>query len=195
MTDNSRRDFLRKVTAGSAALAAGTITSYASNEMTGQVSPDSSENIESRLIVPKAKGLKITGTFLDEISHGNFDRNAFIAKRNAFITSEVGLTSEEATAFIPLINELQQKMFDIGHEYRQMSRSLKQKADASDAEYTRTVEAGLNAELKQAQLQKEYYEKFKKILSPKKIYLYKRAELKFAREFMKDGDRRQGDNK
>ncbi len=69
MTDNSRRDFLRKVTAGSAALAAGTITSYASNEMTGQVSPDSSENIESRLIVPKAKGLKITGTFLDEISH------------------------------------------------------------------------------------------------------------------------------
>ncbi len=127
--------------------------------------------------------------------HGNFDRNAFIAKRNAFITSEVGLTSEEATAFIPLINELQQKMFDIGHEYRQMSRSLKQKADASDAEYTRTVEAGLNAELKQAQLQKEYYEKFKKILSPKKIYLYKRAELKFAREFMKDGDRRQGDNK
>src|SRR5574344_1926415 len=69
MTDNSRRYFLRKVTAGSAALAAGTITSYASNEMTGQVSPDSSENIESRLIVPKAKGLKITGTFLDEISH------------------------------------------------------------------------------------------------------------------------------
>ena len=37
MTDNSRRDFLRKVTAGSAALAAGTITSYASNEMTGHV--------------------------------------------------------------------------------------------------------------------------------------------------------------
>jgi Spy/CpxP family protein refolding chaperone len=122
--------------------------------------------------------------------HGNFDRDAFIAKRNAFITSEAGLTNEEAAAFIPLINELQKKMFDIGHEYRQMARSLKQKTDASDAEYTRTVEAGLNAELKQAQLQKEYYEKFKKILSPKKIYLYKRAELKFAREFMKGGDKR-----
>ncbi|MFA6768570.1 MAG: DUF4434 domain-containing protein [Parabacteroides sp.] len=69
MTDNSRRNFLKKVTTGSAMLAAGTITSYASNETAGFVSPDSSENIENRLIVPRGKGLKITGTFLDEISH------------------------------------------------------------------------------------------------------------------------------
>ena len=30
---------------------------------------DEEERIESTLIVPKAQGLKITGTFLDEISH------------------------------------------------------------------------------------------------------------------------------
>lgn len=120
---------------------------------------------------------------------GAFDRDAFIAKRNAFIVSEAGLTNEEAAAFIPVVNELQKKMFDIGREYRQMAKSLKHNADASDAEYTKTIEAGLNVELKQAQLQREYYEKFKKILPPKKIYLYKRAELKFAREFMRNGDK------
>ena len=34
-------------------------------------------------------------------------------------------------------------------------------------------------------LETDNYEKFKKILSPKKLYKYKRAEGKFAREFMR----------
>ena len=39
----------------------------------------------------------------------HFDREAFEARRNAFITAEVGLTPEEAAQFIPLCNELRQK--------------------------------------------------------------------------------------
>ena len=39
----------------------------------------------------------------------HFDREAFEARRNAFITAEVGLTPEEAAQFIPLCNELRQQ--------------------------------------------------------------------------------------
>lgn len=120
--------------------------------------------------------------------HKNFDREAFLAKRNAYITAEVGLTPEEAASFIPLCNELQEKLFEAGRECRKLSKELWQNPEADDAEYTKANDECVNVNLKQAQLEKEYYEKFKKILSPKKIYKYRRAELKFAREFMK-GDR------
>ena len=53
----------------------------------------------------------------------------------------------------------------------------------------------MSVNIKRAQLEKEYYEKFKKILPPKKLYKYKRAEGKFAREFMKGGDDRKEENR
>jgi len=63
--NNSRRDFLKKSTLmGIAALAAPVIGS--SNENTSVASLSAKDNT---LIVPKAKGLRISGTFLDEISH------------------------------------------------------------------------------------------------------------------------------
>ena len=57
--------------------------------------------------------------------HRNFDREAFFAKKNAFITAEMGLTPEEAASFIPLCNELQEKMFEAGRECRKLSKDLK----------------------------------------------------------------------
>jgi len=63
--NNSRRDFLKKSTLlGIAALAAPVIGSANENS-----SISSLYTKDNNLIVPKAKGLKITGTFLDEISH------------------------------------------------------------------------------------------------------------------------------
>lgn len=120
--------------------------------------------------------------------HKHFDREAFEAKRNAYITAEVGLTPEEAAQFIPLSNELRQKLFEVGRDCRRLSREVRYKENATDAEYSKVVDDCLEVNFKEAQLEKEYYEKFKKILSPEKLYKYRNAEYKFARSFMK-GDR------
>ena len=127
--------------------------------------------------------------------HRNFDREAFFAKKNAFITAEMGLTPEEAASFIPLCNELQEKMFEAGRECRKLSKDLKHNENATDADYLKVIDECVSVNMRQAQLQKEYYEKFKKILSPKKLYRYKRAEGKFAREFMRGGDDRKEENR
>ena len=67
---NSRRDFLKQVSVTGAAFAAGSLASCAAgNDSGSDMVKQSSNNIESKLIVPKAQGLKITGAFLDEISH------------------------------------------------------------------------------------------------------------------------------
>ena len=121
----------------------------------------------------------------------HFDKEAYYAKRNAYITAEVGLTPQEAAEFIPLCNELQEKLFEVGRECRKLTRDIGQEKDGSDADYLKAIDECVNVNMMQAQLELEYYEKFKKILSPKKLYKYRRAEGMFAREFMKGG----GENK
>ena len=70
METNNRRDFLKKAAlAGASALVAPSLFA-ADGEGRGELSPKiKAGDLESKLIVPKNNGLKITGTFLDEISH------------------------------------------------------------------------------------------------------------------------------
>ena len=69
MKTNDRRDFLKKsVLAGASLFAAPSFLSTASNKE-GCLFPISGTDLGDTLIVPKNNGLKITGTFLDEISH------------------------------------------------------------------------------------------------------------------------------
>jgi len=71
MERNERRDFLKKAAlAGASAMVIPSLMGFKEEESIGRaggLKPDGS--IESKLIVPKNNGLKITGTFLDEISH------------------------------------------------------------------------------------------------------------------------------
>ncbi|WP_321518776.1 DUF4434 domain-containing protein [uncultured Bacteroides sp.] len=71
MERKERRDFLKKAAlAGASAVVIPSLMGFKEEEHIGRVGelkPDGF--IESKLIVPKNNGLKITGTFLDEISH------------------------------------------------------------------------------------------------------------------------------
>lgn len=64
-SSKSRRDFFKKASFGGLAALAIPSAGLASSNKNWE----ENQEIESNLIVPKAKGLKITGTFLDEISH------------------------------------------------------------------------------------------------------------------------------
>ncbi len=62
--NSSRRDFFKKASLSGIAAMAVPLSGMAAAEADASFPAD-----ENRLIVPKAAGLKITGTFLDEISH------------------------------------------------------------------------------------------------------------------------------
>src|SRR5665648_544792 len=64
-TKNSRRNFLAKSSFVGLSALSMSLTSFAGNELVPGPLPDTT----SKLILPKGQGLKITGTFLDEISH------------------------------------------------------------------------------------------------------------------------------
>lgn len=129
----------------------------------------------------------VTGIFLTVMAQddkGKFDREVFMAKRNAYITASAGLTADEAAAFIPIENEMQRKKFEIGRDCRKLARRSRSKEGLTEEEQQKLVDCTTETRLKEAKLEKEYHEKFKRILSVEKLYKYQEAEARFMREFM-----------
>jgi hypothetical protein len=117
----------------------------------------------------------------------------FRAKRIAFITEKVKLTPEEAEAFWPLANELQEKKYDLNKPLREERRKQKaSKTPLTEADYLKIIDANADISVKEAQLNREYLEKIKKTLSAEKIFKYQRAEEEFMRQMFSPKNREPG---
>ncbi|MCH5327427.1 MAG: hypothetical protein J1E02_00265 [Coprobacter sp.] len=111
----------------------------------------------------------------------------FKAEKRAYLVKEIGLTPAEEKQFFPLYDELQSKKFELNRTVRtEMRRIARPNTPVSDKEYAESAAAINDLPLQEALLDKEYFEKFKKILSPQKLYLYKKAEMQFARKILKE---------
>jgi hypothetical protein len=107
----------------------------------------------------------------------------FRAKRIAYITDKVKLTPAEAQVFWPLANELQEKKYELNKPLREEWRKQKASQTAlTEADYLKIIDANADIRIKEAQLNKEYLEKFKKTLSAEKIFKYQKAEEELMRQ-------------
>lgn len=114
-----------------------------------------------------------------------FDYEDFKQKKYNYLVKEIGLTDKETKDFLPLTDELMQKKYELNKELRIEIRALRKKKNISDSEYNAINEKVLDTRIKEATLEKEYYQKFKKVLSPEKIFKYQRAEKDFMRKVVK----------
>lgn len=134
-------------------------------------------------------------------SHGNDQQRLspeeFRAKQQAFITERAGLTKEEAAKFFPVYFDLQDRKKQLNDEAWKLIRSGKDEK-TTEAQYGEILDGVYDARIASDRLDKTYLEKFKKILSNKKIYEVQRAEMRFHRELLKgvnhksDGNPKQG---
>lgn len=108
----------------------------------------------------------------------------FRAKQKAFITERAGLTKEEAAKFFPVYFELQDRKKQLNDEAWKLLRSGKSEKTTED-QYAEILEGVYDARIASDRLDKTYFQKFKKILPCKKIYLVQRAEVRFHRELLK----------
>jgi hypothetical protein len=124
--------------------------------------------------------------------HADFEQ--FRAKRVAYITEKVKLTPEEAEAFWPLVNELQEKRYELNKPLRERRRSQDSSRTAlTEADYRKIIDTSADIRLKEAQLNKEYLEKLKKVLSAEKIFRYQRAEEEFMRQMFAPKNKDRGE--
>ena len=112
-------------------------------------------------------------------------REEFRTKQQAFIAEKAGLTQEEADKFFPLYFELQDEKKKLNDEaWKQMRQGRNE--NATETDYEKILESVNNSRIASAELEKEYFDKFKKILSCKKIYQVQQAEMRFHRKWLKD---------
>lgn len=128
------------------------------------------------------------------------DFEEFKAKRVAFISEAMDLTQDQAKAFWPLCNELQEKKFELNKElraaWREFSKAKKEGKTLTDEDYRKVIKLSADVKVKEAQLDREYLDKFEEVLPAEKVFLYQRAERQFARQMLdKDHKHRGGDSK
>ncbi len=103
------------------------------------------------------------------------------AQRIGFITQHVNLTPEESQQFWPIYNEYTDKMQQI----RNSNKGEKSFDDMSDADTEKMIMSQFDRESRVMDLRKEYYQKFKKVISVKKIAKLYKAEQEFKGELLK----------
>jgi Spy/CpxP family protein refolding chaperone len=102
------------------------------------------------------------------------------AMRIAFITQRLNLTPEEAQQFWPVFNQFSEKMQQI-----KGSKMDAQLDEMSDADAEKMILNEFDKESRELELKKEYYQKFKKTLSVRKIAKLYKAERDFKNELVK----------
>jgi hypothetical protein len=125
-----------------------------------------------------------TSSFAHDGYNQHLSPDEFKAKQKAYITEKAGLTDKEADKFFPIYFELQDKKKEINDKAWELMRKSKDDK-MTDAQYEEIILEVYDLRIEIDNLDKAYYEKFKKALSPKKIFQVQKAEARFHREILK----------
>jgi len=115
------------------------------------------------------------------------------AKKVAFLSTELNLTTEEAEKFWPEYNAYDDKMHDIHKEIRKLKNKLKNFEKLTIEEAYQATESVIKQEGKKTLLRKEYLGVFSKILGKKKGGKVFYVEHKFKRELLRKIKNGKGD--
>lgn len=115
---------------------------------------------------------------------GGFDIEAIKKEKAEFLKKEMDLTEAEVKNFIPMEQELMSKKFEINRNAHRLTRELRKKENKTDADYKKITQINLDAETKEAALQKEYFQKFATVLSAEKIERYRHADQKYMQKLL-----------
>lgn len=139
--------------------------------------------------------LPLAGTMATDIYQQRLTKEEFQARQQAFITEYAQLTEVEAEAFFPLYFELQERKRELNDEVWNLLKTGHDK-NLSEKKYEEILEGVYDTRLAIDRLEKSYFEKFKKVLSFKKIYMVQKAEMRFHREVLKNfGEEKRGDKR
>jgi Spy/CpxP family protein refolding chaperone len=110
----------------------------------------------------------------------------------AFLTDKLSLTQEQAQRFWPIYNEFTDKRKELGQRQRQL-RSTNVES-LNDQQIRDLIKQNVTLRQNEVNLEKEYYDKFQKVLSVRQTGQLLVAEREFTREILQKlgGSRRGG---
>lgn len=99
----------------------------------------------------------------------------------AYITDQLRLSPEESQQFWPLYNQYEEEERKLRRDFRP-ARPI---ANMSDQEAETFIMRNLEMEEKMISIKRDYYQKFKKVISPRQIALLQKLEQDFKKELLK----------
>jgi hypothetical protein len=108
----------------------------------------------------------------------------FRLKKQTYMAQKADLTEEESKKFFPLYFEFQDKKKEINKQAWGIAKKGKA-PETTDQEYEEIIDNFFDNQETIIELEKEYINKYRKILSDKKIYMIYWAEIKFSRNMLK----------
>jgi len=116
----------------------------------------------------------------------------FQTRQQEYLTKVAELTEQEAKEFFPLYFEMKQKQKTVQDEAWKLFREGRSE-NAKEGSYKEINDAFIESQLNSARLEKEYLEKFRRILPDKKIFKIKSAEMGFRTNMVRDMWRPRGE--
>ncbi len=123
-------------------------------------------------------------------------REKWRTEKIAFITDKVNLTPQEAQAFWPVYNELEQKRWEAQSTRRDLERKVREAEESlSEKEIIKLTREFAGSMEKESDLYVKYNEKFLEVLPPHKVLKLYKAENEFKMYMIrKFRDRHKNDN-
>lgn len=134
-----------------------------------------------RLVVCSIMTLAVLAVVAHEPQQ-KFSPEKFQAELEQFITTEAGLSQEEAARFFPVYREMQQKQRAVYDQMKDIGKMKPQQETAC----MKAVEKRDELELQLKKIQQTYHTKFFSILSASKVYDIIKAEDRFHRRAFKN---------
>ncbi|WP_310994129.1 hypothetical protein [Aequorivita marina] len=108
------------------------------------------------------------------------------ALKTAYITEKLDLTSSEAEKFWPVYNRFSEKLHTLKvREHKEIYRKLRDGIETlSDAEANKLIDENQSIETSEMELRQQMTDQLRKVISPKKIILLKKAEHDFKRKLL-----------
>ena len=113
-----------------------------------------------------------------------YTESEFRAKKQAYIVQKAELTPAESEKFFPLYFEFQNKKKEINKHAWNLAKQGKA-SETTDLEYEEIIDNFFDDQEAIVKLEREYIDKYRKILSDKQIYRVYWAEFKFNRNMIK----------
>ena len=113
-----------------------------------------------------------------------YTESEFRAKKQAYIAQKAELTPAESEKFFPLYFEFQNKKKEINKHAWNIAKQGKA-SETTDLEYEEIIDNFFDDQEAIVKLEREYIDKYRKILSDKQIYRVYWAEFKFNRNMIK----------
>lgn len=107
----------------------------------------------------------------------------YMQDKMTYLIKATGMTKQESERFFPIYEEMMKKKFEVQRNMRKKLRTIESsKQTISEETYYEAAKTINESKYEEGKIDKEYFDKYKKILSPERLYKFEKAELDYFKD-------------